>query len=242
MEQLISDITRWYDLQTEYSRETARNEEMKQALRRSKWTLREKEQALVEYTSGLRYMIHKLTGKTEPKETMERNIREAKAAFDAISRDKARQEETVTALKRQCDDLPPLEQLKKAAREHPEAMLTLSTREKEYCIELLHPLLAKTLEGLEAYRQQLRGGNSDRIMSHQEIQEAGTAHLAPAGECLKLLNRMKWAMDILGQTLEVGAYFENPAFFIESAAARHNRLDRISKAISQVEKTQKQIQ
>ena len=234
MEQIISDITRWYDLQTCCHRQTRLLEQMEDQWKQSKWEHHEKSAAAVEFASTLTGMMDRLIHHGEKQEALRREEAHAKARTEQHHREFERQKLLADDSRTQCEGLPTVEELKARAQQHPDALVYFARREREYCAEILRPLLNQTLEALEDYRQQIRGGNSDRILSVQEIQEICGAHIAPAKECLPLLLRLREAMEILGKPMEIGAYFENPAGFV-AAAARHNQLDKINAAISQVE-------
>ena len=234
MEQIISEITRWYDLQTNCYRQIQLLEQITQQRNQSKWEHHEKAVAAAEFSSTVTGIMDKLLYHGEKQEELNREEAHAKARIQQLDREYERQKLLADDSLAQCQWLPTQEELKARAREYPEALELLARREREYCAEMLRPVLKQTLEALEDYRQHLRGGNSDRIMSVKEIQEICGAHIAPAKECHRLLLRLRQALEILEQPMEIGAYFENPAGFV-AAAARHNQLDKINAAISQVE-------
>jgi len=236
---MTNDITYWYDLELNFQRAKRRLEELQESVKQSAWSYREKRQAEVEYLSSFRRLMDKLRGNTERLEEIQQQIREAKAHHEHQKRELESHKLVFEALEKELQTIPPWEVRRDQAQADPEDTRYLAQRERELCTEMLNPLLAKTLEALEAYRQQLRGGNSDRIISVQELHEVGTAHIEPARKCLCLLNRLRSAMEVLEQSMEIGAYFENPTGYIESAAARHSRLDRINSAISQTEAIQR---
>ena len=103
------------------------------------------------------------------------------------------------------------------------------------------PLLERLEEALEEYRSQLRGERMGEIVSYQELHERGTGHIGAAESCAPLLQRLTGALTILDRSLEIGGYFENPAGFIDAAAARHNRIDRVNRALSQTAALKKQV-
>lgn len=236
---MIHEITHWYDIHQRYYDAMQRKETLTEAAMQATWDYRRAQQEEVEYDSSLRRMMDRLRGNREHHEELLRNIRMAKARMEAASRELKEQEQELDALMQQRLPLPGREDLRIRAERNPEDYRHWAKLERLFCAHFLKPLLAETLEGLEAYRQQLRGGNLDRMMSHQELHKIGTSHIAPARESFLLLQQLKTAMEILEETMEIGSYFENPPAFIESAAARHNRLDRISAAIAQAEEAQK---
>ena len=228
------NITQVYDLELAFLRARRKQEELQEAVKQSAWAYREAQQAEVEYLSSVRRLIHKITGNTDRLEEIRRKIQQAKAHHEYCTRELKSHEEIFEELERAMQEIPPMEYRKKIAKADPETNRYFAQREQELCAEMLRPILKQTLEALEDYRQHLRGGNSDRIMSVKEIQEICGAHIAPAKECHRLLLRLRQALEILEQPMEISAYFENPAGFV-AAAARHNQLDKINAAISQVE-------
>lgn len=242
MQKIMSTIAHWYDLQTEYYRESRLCDQMRTEMLQAKHDYLEAGKAVVEYSSTLPGIYDRLFRNSRKIRTLEKEEAAKKAGMDLLTRDWKRQAEKTDALHKEAAALPEREELKILAAEHPGTLQYQAEREYALCREMLKPKLEDVLQGLEAYRQQLRGGNSDRIMDPNEIHQACTAHIAPAKESHVLLLRLREAGEILQEPLSFGAYFENPAGFIESAAARHNRLDRINEAISQTTLLQKAMQ
>ena len=238
---MTQEITHWYDIQLRYYDAKQRQNTLKEAAKQSLWEYRRAQQAETEYGSSLRHLLDRLRGNRERHEALLRNIRTAKARMEAAQRELKDQERELDTLEKQRRPLPDREEMKARAETEPNNYRLWAKLECSLCAHLLKPLLTETLEGLEACRQQLRGGNMDRMMSHQELHEIVTAHIAPAQESYLLLQRLKTAMEILEESLEFGSYFENPPALIESAAARHNRLDKVNMAIAQAETVQNRI-
>ena len=239
MDNLISIITRKYDLLLDTHRASRRFDETREALKQHTYEFREKNRAEVEYERSLRRRLDKLTGKGDRLVQLQKETREARARFEKTTLDWKLQSGIGLELQRQCDALPSPEELKTAAMGNPDAQLLLARREVMLCGEMLLPLVQSNLEALEEYRQQLRGNRMSEVTSAQAHHEVGTAHIGWASQCAGLLRRMAPSLAVLGIPFEIPAYFVSPAAFIESAAAKHNRLDRANAALAQVESLQK---
>ena len=59
---MINEITRWHDLEQNYHRSKCTLEALQEGVKQSAWAYRQAQQAEVEYLSGLRHLIDKITG------------------------------------------------------------------------------------------------------------------------------------------------------------------------------------
>lgn len=111
--------------------------------------------------------------------------------------------------------------------------------------KFLDRLSGKQLEenhtALMELRRLMRGDRAGEILSIAEQQEIYAAPDRRGEACKPLLLRLKADLTGLGIFFEPGGYFESPTAFIVSAAAAHNRLDRVNQALDQVEDTQRQL-
>lgn len=240
MDQLISDIIRWYDLQTACYRENARFEELQEMLKQAIWEHRTKNQAITEYSSSLRRLLDKFTGKSDKLDALRREDEMAHAKLQHTKWQWQTQKQISEELKQQCESIPTPEELRAAAQQNPQALELLSKRELMLCSEMLRPLLEKTLEALEEYRQYLRGGRAGEILTREQIQGIGAAHIRWADKSRELLQRLAPSLETLGIPLEIPSYFQSPGGYVV-AAAKHNQLDRMNAAIAQVEKLQRSV-
>lgn len=240
---MIETITHIYDLQLEFLQAKQKQEELQNAVKQSAWALRQAKQKEVEYTSSLRFLLFdRLTRRTDRLEACQRAIRQAKANHESSARELEIHQLKYRNLEAEIQKLPLRSELEKSLQGNPEAEAEFARQEVRLCTELLRPLLAKNLEALEAYRQHLRGNNMDQITSPQELHARNAEHIRWAEQSAEVLKRLQPSMAHLGTPIELPDYFLSPAAYIDSAAARHNRLDRVSKAIAQAEAIQKRIQ
>ena len=187
----------------------------------------------MQYSGSLRYFLDKLTGKApDRQEELDRKVRQAKAVQENL-------ESLLESLNRDLEELA-------AEREQLPAWDSFCTAEnrrewaaleRKLCAEALLPLLEQTEAALEDYRRLLRG----ELTAAGERYEQATNHIFCAENCTHWLRRLKNAGEILEEPFDAGGYFENPAAFIDGAAARHNRIDRVSQALGQVRKLRKSL-
>ena len=229
MEKLISDITQWYDLQTEIFRTGLRFEKTQELLKQQTWELRTKNQAEKMYPGSLRSFIDRITGKGSRLEALQREAREARAQFEKTTWDWKVLTAKNLKLQEQCDALPSPEDLKAAAMAQPETAKFWARKEALLCAEMLQPLLESNHAALLEYRAQLQGARMGEVVSRQKLHEIGTAHIQWGLQCGDLLHRIAPAMELLKIPFKIPGYFCNPSGYIVSAAAQHNRLDRMNK-------------
>lgn len=211
-----------------------------ETLRQAKYALRQAQQAEVEYGGSLRALLDRISGKAEQKkEELTQRIYRAKGRMQNAENLLSSLREDIRDLTAEREALPDWQtQGKTAEGEEKELWAELEIR---LCAQTLLPLLERLEEALEVYRSQLRGERMGEIVSYQELHERGTGHIGVAESCAPLLQRLTGALTILDRSLEIGGYFDNPAGFIDSAAARHNRIDRVNQALFQTAALKKQI-
>lgn len=237
-------MTRRYQLETALYRLEQRLSQVGAALKAAKFTLREAKQAQLLYDGSLKSFFDKLSGKREERqEALRRDVSAAEAQLAALTREEEGLKRNRETIEQEMSPLPAPEELRAWALGSPETAKQWASLEAAFCAEQLQILLEKTDEALEGYRAQLRGDRMGQIVSREELHEIGTAHISLAEACRPLLHRLQEAMEILEQTpkIEVGGYFSNPSGFIVSAAAQHNRIDRVNDALFQVAAARRQI-
>ena len=231
-----------YELETRLLRTERALAENADALKQANYDLRNRQEEEKLYSGSMRSFLDGLTGKREEKqESLRRASVHARAELDSLTKEEARLLSEQESLRKKGTSLPAMDALRERAVSCPETAGLWAKLEAKYCAELVLPLLDATEEALEDYRQQLRGNKMGEIVTPEQGQEIGTAHIDRAKQCMPALNRLKAAMELLGQPFEIGGYFESPAGFIVSAAARHNRLDRANLALDQIAAIRKQI-
>lgn len=237
-----NQMIRRYELETALFRLEQKQEATEKAVRKAKYAHRQAQQEQVLYDGSFRAFRDKLSGKQEErKDALRRAVSAAQAELDVLSREQEMLKASRETIEKELLPLPSFEELRTWASENPAMKKQWAALEAGFCAEQLLPLLEKTDEALEDYRAQLRGGRMGDIVSHEELHEIGTAHITLAEACGPLLQRLRQALQLQGKSLETGRYFENPAGYIVSAAAHHNRLDRVSEALSQVAAARRQI-
>lgn len=228
-------LSRYYEIQTSLLRLQQRESEGKEALKQAKFDLRSADEALLTYEGSARSFLDKLTGKREEKtEALRREVRSREAARDALQREQEslrhQQEELTAAL----ETLPSSETLRAEAEQE------WAVLEARYCAEALIPLLEKNEKALLEYRSVMRGEYP--VLSVQRQQEIYAEPNIWAQRCVPLLQRLKEALDVLRIPFTLGGYYESPVAYLVSAAAKHNRLDRVNQALNQVGAIRKQMQ
>ena len=94
MDQLISNITRWYDLKLDYHRQTLRLEHLKSERSRCKWELHECSVAAVEFPSTLRGIKDKLFHHGEKLSELQKQEAQAREKLEQVTREYDRQKLT----------------------------------------------------------------------------------------------------------------------------------------------------
>ena len=236
------ELTQRYQLETALFRLEQKKEETAQRRKQAKYDLRTRQQETTLYEGSFRAFLDKLSGKqAEKEETHRRALRQAEETLAALTRETEMLEQSKKEILMQLEQLPYRQTLCAEARKTPEGDKRWAKLETNLCAEQIIPLLAKTEEALEAYRSQLRGDRMGQIVSYEELHEIGTAHIRWAEQCRPLLQRLQEAMSVMDASCDIGGYFRNPAGYIVSAAAAHNRLDRANDALYQVEALRNQI-
>lgn len=228
-------LIQYYELQTALVRLERRLKEVKEERKQAIFHLRECNENLLNYEGGVRKFLDKLSGKQSEKlEELNRQIRSAQATYDSRIREEETLERNRKETSEQLAALPSWEELRETDE------LKWAQLERKLCAEILQPLLEKNRETLLEYRSLLRGERPE-ILSVQQQQEIYSEPDAWAEKCVPLLQRLKTASDILNISFEICSYYQSPKSYLVYAATKHNRLDRVSQALDQVEKTQKII-
>jgi len=235
---LTEQIKQAYALEAQLCSLRLRSRELSETVKQAKYTLRTARAAQVEY-GGLSAFLDKLSGKYPDKaESLDREVRRAEAELNSLLR---LQEENAAAVSEITDArsvLPARDALKQTALEQPDTARLWATLELRLLAAQLLPLLKKNEANLLEYRSLLRGEYP--ILSPERQQQISTEPDVWAQQCAPVLEQMQPALAVLGQTLEICPYFRSPAYFLASAAAQHNRINRAAQALEQVQKTRTQ--
>ena len=218
-------LNRVYELETAIYRAAEQVDSLQEDIAKAKYDLRTARVASAEY-SGLRVLIHKLTGKhQETAEELARQKRHAQAALDALQHRLEEETARLSRLKESRSILPATEEL--LTEENREQWARL---ESAYCAEVLQPWLDDTEEALLEYRKLLRGEYP--VLSAYGQAQISAAPIAAAENCRDDLKRIESAFAILDVKEEIPEFFRNPAGFL-AAAARHNQLEKALRAQEQ---------
>lgn len=230
----IQTLEHCYELEAALLRLTRRQKARNEELWEAKFDLRDREEKLLNYQGGVRALLHRLSGKREEtEEALTREVRQAQAQLAALQQERSALEADLKRTREELQLLPDRETLRRETEESRWAAL-----EAKFCTEALSPLLEDNHKALLEYRS-LMQGNHPEILSPQRQQEIYAEPNLRAEKCLPYLQRLKQALEILEIPFEPGRYYDSPAAFLVSAAAMHNRRDRVNQALTQVEAIQK---
>lgn len=210
-------------------RQRAENEA---ALRQAKFDLREAKVAAAEYGGSFKSFRDKLTGNREAAEiALRHEIQKAEADLASAQRQKEAADIRLTELQSELAALPEWSSLNdgSAGWHRLEAM---------YCMEVLAPMLVASHELLMQRRNQFNGANAGQIKSTGELSAIYSAPETAGEACRPYLLRLKAALEALGISIEIPAYFDGPTAFL-SSATKFTRMDRINAAIVRTESLQK---
>lgn len=235
---LTEQLKQAYALEAQLYSLQLRSEELSQEAKQAKYALRSARAAQVEY-GGIRAFWDKLSGKYPDKtESLDRNVRRAEAELNSLLRLQEENAAAVSEITEVRSTLPPRDVLKQIALEQPDTAALWANLELRLLAEKLLPLLEKNEAALLEYRSLLRGEYP--ILSPERQQQISAEPDIWAQQCAPVLEQMQPALAVLGQTLEICPYFRSPAYYLASAAAAHNRINRAAQALEQVQTTRKQ--
>ena len=202
------------------------------ALRQAKFDLREAKVAEAEYHGSFKSFRDKLTGKREATETALRHaIQKAEADLASAQRQKEAADIRLAELQSELAALPEWSSLNDGSADW-------HRLEAMYCMEVLSPMLAASHELLMQRRNQFNGANAGQIKSAGELSAIYSAPETAGEACRPYLLRLKAALEALGISFEIPAYFDGPTAFL-SSATKFTRVDRINTAIVQTESLQR---
>lgn len=203
---------------------------LEEGVKQAKYAQRAARIAQVEY-GGITAFLDKLSGKYPDKaESLDREVRRAEAELNSLLRQQEENAAAIAECTRTRSALPEWESMKQ-----PETEKTWAVLELQLCAEELLPLLEKTEGALQEYRRCLRG--EIPMLSIERQQEISTEPDVWGKQCTPILERMASALSVLGQPAEIEPFFRAPAYFLASAAARHNQINRAVQALDQVHST-----
>lgn len=232
--ELRTQIRQRYRLESALSLQRRVLRETREKLPQARYLLRCRVEAETGYDSSFRAFLDGFSGKREERrETLSREKCQAEAELDALLRFRESLERDCGELSRELEGLPSLQELKQAAAADPETLREWAVPEARFCAEELLPLLEGNLEALREYRSLLQGSRPE-VLSSEAQQQIFAEPDKWAAECLPLLKRLQEALEILEIPFKTGRYYGDYRAFLVSAAARHNRLDRVNRALEEV--------
>ena len=222
-------LSQRYALETVLLRLERQQAVITEDIKQAKYDIRCKNEALLSYEGGLRRFLDQLSGKREEKaEALRRDLRHAENLLSTLLREQEALRQECTELQKELQSLPSLDILRKANE------LEWAALEARYCAEALSPLLEGTKMALLEYRELMQGSRPD-VLSPTAQQEIYTAPNLWGEQCQPLVERLKIALDILETPFAPGGYFDSPASYLVTVAAKHNRLDRVNQALDQTQ-------
>lgn len=208
------------------------------ALRQAKFDLRTAQQELTLYEGSFRSFLDRISGRQEARET---SLRHAAQKAEANLASAQRKKEILNA------QLPELEKKRASAPDWNSLRQQTDTAalkewlrlESLFCMEALLPLLEENHTALMELRNMMSGANVGKVYTFAEQAQIGSAPESTGQSCKPYILRLKAALAELDIPFVPCTYFDNPTAFVISAAAVHNRRDRLNKALGQVEAVQK---
>jgi len=236
---LRSQLKDAYELDSRLFALSLRGKELGETVKQAKAELRDARVRQVEYT-GFRALWDKAHGRYADKaEALDYRVRRAEAELKLLQRQQSEITEEISDIQTAKSSLPSMEELKAAALESPETARLWAALECRLCAGKLPPLLEKNEQALLEYRRLLRGEYP--VLSVEQQQTISAEPDIWAQQCSELLERMQEPLGILGMALEIPPYYQSPIFFLMYAAAKHNRMDRASQALDQVQEVRRLI-
>lgn len=228
-----------YALETDLLHGNLRSKEVAEEIKQAKFDERAAKEALWNYESSIRGFLHRISGKREENlEALNRKLRRCQQQLSDLLREQEALGQKRDSLTAALQSLPSPEELRETAEVKEWARL-----ETRYCAEALSPLLEENHRALLEYRELMQGQRPE-VLSAAEQQEIYSAPDIWAVQCQPLIQRLKTALDILNIPFEIGGYYSSPTAYLVTAAAIHNRRDRVNRALDQnlaVRKTVNQI-
>lgn len=207
-----------------------------EVISQAKFQLRGRQVALLSYEGSFRGLLDKFSGKREEKaEALRREAAHEEQALQQLLRQRDSLEQQRRELTARLEVLPSVDDLRPQVEETQWAAL-----ETGYCAQALQPLLEENRRALQEYRELIRGQRME-ILSAEEQQQICTAPNIWGERCRPIVARLAAALDILGQPLNAGEYFEKPTAYLVNVAAKHNRIERAGRALDQVEALQRTV-
>lgn len=167
------------------------------------------------------------------REQLQQQVRQAESAVEHTRWQLDNQKRELQQLQAERDRFPDHQQLADWIQDVPDLLPLHSRLEIQLCLTALPTLLDRNIEGLTELYGFLRGGRSGELLSYEEQQQIYVQPDTYGEQCATWLRRLQKALENLGSTFEIPAYYHNPRSYIVSAAAQFNRIDRARNALDQ---------
>lgn len=187
--------------------------------------------ALTEYETGLLpRLMDKARGRYPEKlDTLTQETRKAEAEVSRLDGHLSALQTQQDALEKELAALAGCrEALAAAGESHPE----LRRREAAYLCEAALEALEESSEALLEYRKLIQGNTLQPLSPGQRAFIQGQADIW-GEKCRELLEPLPGLLTDMAIPFELTGYYFNPRAYIASAAADHNRRDRLNRAIDQ---------
>lgn len=238
---IITQIRERFRLETESLLTEQQLKNLTEDVRMENYLLRERKVARVEYDGSMKKMLDTFRGKkTERIEELDRAIRQSEANLQSRQRQLECEKRRMAELETRISNLPDRRILREQAAGNPEAEREYARQTALFCAFCLEPMLKDCLTALEEQRRIVRGERAGEIMSQRDRVGILAKPEELAEKIYPILTELKEALERTDQELTIGQFFTSPALFLNPAAA-HNRIDRVSQAIGQVERVRKEI-
>ena len=239
--EIITRIRERFSLETEALLTEQQIKNLTEDVRMEKYLLRERKVARAEYDGSVKKMLDTFRGKkAERIEELDRAIRQSEASLQSCQRQLECDRQTMAELETRISSLPDRRTLREQAAGDPDAEREYARQTALFCAFRLEPMLRDCLTSLEEQRRIVRGERAGEIMSQRDRVGILAKPEELAEKICPVLTELKEALEGTNQELTVGQFFTSPALFLNPAAA-HNRIDRVSQAIGQVERVRKEI-
>ena len=239
--EIMTRIREQFSLEMEALLTAQQIKNLTEDVRMEKYLLRERKVARLEYDGSMKKMLDTLRGKkAERIAELDRAIRQSEASLRSRQRQLECERQTMAELETRLSSLPDRRTLREQAAGDPEAEREYASQTALFCAIRLEPMLRDCLTALEEQRRIVRGERAGEIMSQNDRVGILAKPEELAEKIFPILTELKEALERTDQELTIGQFFTSPALFLNPAAA-HNRIDRVSQAIGQVERVRKEI-
>lgn len=236
---LAEQVRRKYELQGHLFRISGRAKFLTGEIERTKAELYTARRELTEHEApSLTRMLLKNSARYEEKsERLRREIQEKSAQLDRLAFELKDLQKSGSGIQQELDALSGCEEVLEKAGGTPQQRLRW--RAIFNCSTAL-ALLEDSLQALNTYRDLLYGKLPMPMSQGERWAIEGQAN-SLGEQCRQALEPLARDLEALGIPFSLTGYYASPTSYIASAAAEHNRRERLSQAIDQAVAYQKQL-